>query len=244
MTAISTVSTALVVFIIILLLGALFTGSVLADAEIFKPYSGHRMNVETDAMAERLKVQAEADAKVAAVQAEETAKLAAAKTAAEQNLIQADTQAKMAVIQAENEARLARIQEDLRVQIRQNDQQLENNANLNKVVTILALAFGLAVCAAFGRLLFGLAGLPSTRPSTVPAIAATQARAVESWRDLDFRAQAIGQARKREREYRKWLVAQGTVWPEEMRSGNGQKEPVSVRQSKRWKVSTSSSMWR
>ncbi|HET7090326.1 MAG TPA: hypothetical protein VFL17_16940 [Anaerolineae bacterium] len=233
MTAISTVSTALVVLIILLLLGSLFTGSVLADAEIFKPYTGHRMNVETDAMAQRLKVQAEADARVAVVQAQEAAKLAAAKTAAEQDLIRADTQAQIAVIQAETEATIARIQEDLRVQIRQNDQKIENDANINKVVTILALAFGLGLCVAFARLLFGLAGLASTRPSTVPAITATQTRAVDSWRDSDFRAQAIGQARKREREYRESLIARRTVWPEDIRSGNGRKGPVSVRQSKR-----------
>ena len=167
-----------------------------------------------------------------AFQAEEAAKLAAAKTAAEQDLIHADTGAKIAVIQAETEATIARIQEGLRVQIRQNDQQFENDANLNKVVTILALVFGLSVCVAFARLLFGLAGFASTRLSTVNAITATQTRAVESWRDSDFRARAIGQARKREREYRQSLIAHGIVGPKDISRGNGHREPVSVRQSK------------
>lgn len=231
MTAVNSVSKAMVVLIVLLLLGAVFTGSVLGDAEIFKPYTGNRMNVETEAMAQRLKVQAEADAKVAAAQAEEAAKLAAAKTASEQELVRADTGAKLAVVQAETAATIARIQEGLRAQVRQNDQKLENDAILNKVVTFLALVLGVSVCVAFARLLFGLAGFASTRLYSVGAITATQTRAIESWRDPDFRARAIGRARKREREYRESRIVRGTMRPKDIIRGNGHRGPVSVRQS-------------
>lgn len=215
MSVFNSVSRALVVLILVLMLFGVFTGAVLADAEILKPYTGRRMDAETKQLTKQRDIELEAQAKIAAAQADAEAEIALAKSEEEVRLVRAET-----------EAEIAQIQEELRVQIERNNQQLAieaqwANTQMN-VVRYLALGLSLALSVGVAYVLCRLAHLIPVRAPTPATAAVSQPLAPpEPWYDPAYRAWRIAQARSRELKDRQQQSARRTETPERVISGNG-----------------------